>query len=375
MMDERDLIVIYSKKQHYLGVSIMKKYVILVIIGLLILFPSVVVKNIPFSFETQPTRVSAAKTWDEIDNFIYQLQNFTVEELAEAPADLAIIDYSFDGTSAKELTKDQVSQIQTSSYKKKVISYMSIGEAEDYRYYWNESWYTNPPEWLDAENPDWEGNYKVKYWYPEWQRIIFGTNNSYLDKIIAAGFDGVYLDIIDAYQYYEDKGYDFARAEMINFVLKIAEYARNKTNNPDWGIFPQNAEELTENDTYLQTITGLGRENVYIYPVTPTPQRRDASSREQIEQHLDRIVSAGKLVLVVEYTNDSDDIRYVYESAAEKGYLAYVTVLDLNQITLYYTTVLEEKSTFFDFRSVLLAVVIISGLGFMFRNKNKKREH
>ncbi len=374
-MDERDLIVIYSKKQHYLGVSIMKKYVILVIIGLLILFPSFVVKNIPFSFEAQPTRVSAAKTWDEIDNFIYQLQNFTVEELAEAPADLAIIDYSFDGTSAKELTKDQVSQIQTSSYKKKVISYMSIGEAEDYRYYWNESWYTNPPEWLDAENPEWEGNYKVKYWYPEWQRIIFGTNNSYLDKIIAAGFDGVYLDIIDAYQYYEDKGYDFARAEMINFVLKIAEYARNKTNNPDWGIFPQNAEELTENDTYLQTITGLGRENVYIYPVTPTPQRRDASSREQIEQHLDRIVSAGKLVLVVEYTNDSDDIRYVYESAAEKGYLAYVTVLDLNQITLYYTTVLEEKSTFFDFRSVLLAVVIISGLGFMFRNKNKKRGH
>ncbi len=374
-MDERDLIVIYSKKQHYLGIKIKKKYVILVIIGLLILFPSFVVKNIPFSFEAQPTRVSAAKTWDEIDNFIYQLQNFTVEELAEAPADLAIIDYSFDGTSAKELTKDQVSQIQTSSYKKKVISYMSIGEAEDYRYYWNESWYTNPPEWLDAENPDWEGNYKVKYWYPEWQRIIFGTNNSYLDKIIAAGFDGVYLDIIDAYQYYEDKGYDFARAEMINFVLKIAEYARNKTNNPDWGIFPQNAEELTENDTYLQTITGLGRENVYIYPVTPTPQRRDASSREQIEQHLDRIVSAGKLVLVVEYTNDSDDIRYVYESAAEKGYLAYVTVLDLNQITLYYTTVLEEKSTFFDFRSVLLAVVIISGLGFMFRNKNKKREH
>ncbi len=80
---------------------------------------------------------------------------------------------------------------------------MSIGEAEDYRYYWNTSWTSNPPDWLAAENPDWPGNFKVQYWHQDWQDIIFGNNNSYSKKIIDAGFDGVYLDIIDAFEFFE----------------------------------------------------------------------------------------------------------------------------------------------------------------------------
>jgi len=84
-----------------------------------------------------------------------------------------------------------------------IICYMSIGEAEDYRYYWNASWNTTSPEWMAAENPDWPGNYKVKYWNAEWQGLIYNNNDSYLNKIIDAGFDGVYLDIIDAFEYFE----------------------------------------------------------------------------------------------------------------------------------------------------------------------------
>jgi cysteinyl-tRNA synthetase len=84
-----------------------------------------------------------------------------------------------------------------------VIAYMSIGEAEDYRYYWRSSWEKNPPSWLDEENPDWPGNYKVRYWNPEWQAKIFGSNGAYLDMLLSAGFDGVYLDIIEAFEYFE----------------------------------------------------------------------------------------------------------------------------------------------------------------------------
>jgi cysteinyl-tRNA synthetase len=80
---------------------------------------------------------------------------------------------------------------------------LSIGEAEDYRYYWQTDWRTGNPSWIAEENPDWEGNYKVKYWEPEWQDIIYGNNNSYLIRILGAGFDGVYLDIIDAFEYFE----------------------------------------------------------------------------------------------------------------------------------------------------------------------------
>lgn len=84
-----------------------------------------------------------------------------------------------------------------------VIGYLSIGEAEDYRYYWRADWDSHPPEWIEAENPDWEGNYKVNYWNEDWKAIIFGKEESYLKKIIDAGFDGAYLDIIDAFEYFE----------------------------------------------------------------------------------------------------------------------------------------------------------------------------
>jgi len=84
-----------------------------------------------------------------------------------------------------------------------VVSYMSIGEAEDYRFYWQSSWSSNSPAWLKAQNPDWPGNYKVEYWDSDWQQVIYGNNSSYLQKVLNAGFDGVYLDIIDAYEYFE----------------------------------------------------------------------------------------------------------------------------------------------------------------------------
>ena len=44
----------------------------------------------------------------------------------------------------------------------------------------------------------------VKYWDPEWQKIIYGNDASYAKKLIDAGFNGAYLDIIDAFSYFEN---------------------------------------------------------------------------------------------------------------------------------------------------------------------------
>ncbi|MNE97806.1 hypothetical protein D3C80_1962160 [compost metagenome] len=80
---------------------------------------------------------------------------------------------------------------------------MSIGEAEDYRYYWDASWNSSKSSWITAGNPDWPGNFKVKYWNEDWQKIIYKNSDSYLSKILTADFDGVYLDIIDGFEYFE----------------------------------------------------------------------------------------------------------------------------------------------------------------------------
>lgn len=57
--------------------------------------------------------------------------------------------------------------------------------------------------WLVEENPNWPGNYKVRYWMSEWQALFFGSAEAYLNKVLAAGFDGAYLDLIDAFEYFE----------------------------------------------------------------------------------------------------------------------------------------------------------------------------
>lgn len=89
-------------------------------------------------------------------------------------------------------TADEINRlkIKQNGGKRLVICYMSIGEAEDYRFYWQSNWNSNKPEWLD-ENPSWKGNYKVKYWNSDWKNIIYGKQNSYLDLILSAEFDGV----------------------------------------------------------------------------------------------------------------------------------------------------------------------------------------
>lgn len=142
-------------------------------------------------------------------NFLYLLnpEQFSskekfIDSVNKTNYDIIVMDMFFDGIAFSSIEINQL-KLKNNGGKRLVISYMSIGEAEDYRYYWNNSWKVGSPSLIKAENPDWEGNYKVKYWESEWQNIIYGNNNSYLKKIIDANFDGVYLDIIDAFEYFE----------------------------------------------------------------------------------------------------------------------------------------------------------------------------
>jgi len=145
----------------------------------------------------------------EVKNFLYLINpsNFStkadfIDAVTSTNYDLLIMDYFFND---EIYTISEIEQLKNKANggKRMLVAYLSIGEAEDYRYYWLSSWSLGNPQWLVAENPDWAGNYKVKYWEKEWQDIIFGNNNSYLKKILDIGFDGAYLDIIDAFEYFE----------------------------------------------------------------------------------------------------------------------------------------------------------------------------
>ncbi len=165
-------------------------------------------------YPTQPHNVNTDDITNlaQAQNFLYLINpgnysskdNF-LNDIASTNYDIVLIDLFFNDN--LQLTADDINKLKTKQNggRRLVICYMSIGEAEDYRYYWQKDWKPGNPDWLEAENPNWKGNYKVRYWDKDWQNIIFGSSDAYLDRILNAGFDGVYLDIIDGYEYFEEK--------------------------------------------------------------------------------------------------------------------------------------------------------------------------
>ena len=163
-------------------------------------------------YPAQPNNVNinVITNISQVKNFLYLINPDDFSSKADYIAavqatnfDLLIMDCFFD--TDVSFTASEVNQLKQKANggSRLVVSYMSIGEAEDYRYYWKDSWRSDPPDWLAEENNEWPGNYKVKYWNSQWQDIIYGNNNSYLKKVLDAGFDGVYLDIIEAFEYFE----------------------------------------------------------------------------------------------------------------------------------------------------------------------------
>lgn len=161
----------------------------------------------PMNFSKKPVT-----TLVDLNNFLFLInpEGFSKVEaflgaLEKTDYDLVIMDAYFDG---KLLSPQEVRQgaRKSNGAQRLVFAYMSIGEAEDYRAYWQRSWSTTLPPWIESENPDWKGNYRVRYWDTAWRDILFGSPQGYLDQIIAAGYDGVYLDTVDTFYYFEDRG-------------------------------------------------------------------------------------------------------------------------------------------------------------------------
>ncbi len=106
------------------------------------------------------------------------------------------------------LTKQAV---ETLKYKKigakrLVFAIIDIGSAASYHYYWKPSWQEGSPSWIGAPFGDDPDKYHIKYWNPEWKKIISGDNKSYIYGAIDQGFDGVILKGLDAYRFFEGDG-------------------------------------------------------------------------------------------------------------------------------------------------------------------------
>lgn len=146
-------------------------------------------------------------TLADAQNYLYLIssdafssrQDF-LDAIATTNFDVVLIDLFYDDS---PFTTTEINQLKTKANggRRLVISYMNIGAAENYRYYWQDDWKLHRPGWLKKPYDGYEAEIWVKFWKKDWQEIIFGNDDSYTKKIIDAGFDGVYLDNVEAYYF------------------------------------------------------------------------------------------------------------------------------------------------------------------------------
>ena len=257
----------------------------------------------PVVAQTRDNPFLKAKSW------AFQLKNLGPEEqkkIAASPFDLVVIDSEqFPDTREIPLTKDEVERmkIRPDGSRRMVIAYFSVGEAETYRYYWKPEWNKTKPSWVGKENKEWKENFLVKYWEPTWQNIVFGSPTAFADRIMAAGFDGFYIDRADAYYYYGDTKQ--ARDRMSDFIIKLTNYMRAK--KPDVAILVQNAEELLDRPDYVAAIDGIAKEDL-LYGITHKEEPNKKAEVDWTMNLLKPFRAKNKAVFVIEYLTRADYI-------------------------------------------------------------------
>ncbi|NOT71421.1 MAG: hypothetical protein HOP09_09130 [Hyphomicrobium sp.] len=235
----------------------------------------------------------------------YQLDRINLDDLAADASDLLVIDYAKkDGK--VPLTPEDVARIKVrpDGRPRLVVAYLSVGESEQFRYYWNDAWKAEPPGWLGEENCAWPKAHRVRFWTAGWKDINFRAADSYLRRIIAAGFDGVYLDRVDIFETFE-KERPTARREMIEHVAELAAAARSL--KPGFLIIPQNAETLLSDAGYRLVIDGIGKESL-LHGGSETAKRNADADIKWSADLLRQLQNEGKPVFAVEYLLDAAHI-------------------------------------------------------------------
>ncbi len=248
---------------------------------------------------------------------------------------------------------------------KLVIAYVDIGQAESFRSYWAAGWTPGDPAWIVGTDPDgWAENYPVAYWWDEWQALWFDAPHALLDLVLDSGFDGLYMDWVEAYSD-ENVVVRAARegvdpvAEMIWFVADISDYT--KAAREDFIIIAQNAAELAEYTDYLDRIDAVAQEQIWFdgaadggvpegdCPLPATDADIDgpayiaaltAACRAQFEAYpestlhvssegylyyLKMAQNAGKVIFTVDYALEAENVAQVYATARALGFIPFAS--------------------------------------------------
>jgi cysteinyl-tRNA synthetase len=285
---------------------------------------------------------AAAADWPATLGYVLQAEGLAaqradaVRELAASGRDLLVLDAAFSVGEHGAWTRAELDAVRAGAPGRRVVCYLSIGEAEAYRDYFAG---LADSDLLLEENPNWQGNFKVRYWREDWQRLIAARAAALMEQ----GFDGVYLDIVDAYQHFEhdaqgafhpgrvnaETGASY-RAEMVRFVRRIASAVRAV--RPEALVIPQNGSDLLHDAALRAAVDGIGLED--LFTLNDAPQ--DPAHTGQVLDNLAALHGTQHFVLVIEYAGTGKERAHALQRAGEPGYVLLLTDRALNTLGTSY---------------------------------------
>lgn len=234
-----------------------------------------------------------------------------VEKLLATGAELMVLDP--DAYTASEIKRLNVAGV-------KVLAYLSVGEAEKYRSFFSKLAGT---DLIIGENPHWPENYPVKFWDPLWKDLLI----KYSKEILNKGFNGLFVDVVDAWQNFPEPDQPNRKKQMENLLIDLARHMLNH-DSKHWLII-QNSHELLENPCLQKLTTGINQESLFASwaetEIDPDWQKYKIAALEKLRRQ-------GKIVTLIEYTREPIDMARIRMRAAVHGFTPYFTVKELDRI-------------------------------------------
>jgi cysteinyl-tRNA synthetase, unknown class len=313
-----------------------------------------------FSVRADPSTATPPMSLSAVKTFMYQLQNLenpnALNALAQSPYDLLVVEPT--GTTNDNThfdMKAMVAKLHAGKPGRIVLAYLDAGEAESFRTYWTKDWKAPTkttrglPDFILIPDPDgWSDDYPVAYWDSRWQDIIASGPDSQVKLLMQAGFDGVYLDWIDAW---DD---DAVRAEakrqnidpaksMVDFLMMVRKTARQI--NPNAIVVQQNAFGLIDADPRLtDAIDAIGVEDTWYSGKAnakwssknagdvPNRDHGESSTGARLKQY-EKFLAAGKPVFTIDYSLKPANAARVYAEARAHHLIPLVTRVSLDHLT------------------------------------------
>jgi cysteinyl-tRNA synthetase len=301
-------------------------------------------------------RLSNVQTW------MYQIQDLdedgAIEALSATEYDMLVIEPGNNFSEWAYDTKRIVDQLREKPQggSRILLAYIDIGQAEDYRNYWQDAWiapksnqFWGDPGFVITIDPDgWSGNYPVAYWTEAWQSYWLGSDGIVAD-LARLGFDGIYLDWVEAYD--DDMVRDAAseagispEESMIEFIENLGEAGR--AINSRFLVVAQNAIYLIDADPkrYTNAIDALAVEDTWFHGWGDSDwddpdggDQRDRHNGEySTEARLAQIAQyqrAGLPVFSIDYALKIRNVEKAYREALAHGLIPLVSRVALSMLT------------------------------------------